>query len=268
MAKAPAKKEVAVEVVDLKRGTAMFCIKGNTPFIFNAMSAKAKRELLMPRGRLSAAERKSHLKHDPLAEFRDSVYTRADKGSSRLVFPASAFKRAIADAALDMPTGVSKAACGRLIWVEGDMVPIWGVPQMLMSVVRSADAAKTPDIRTRAIVPKWATMVSVQYTEPVMTAKAVTTLMGAAGMIIGVGDWRQQKGAGSFGQFSVTHPDDQEWNELMEAGNQDAQDKAMDDPMAYDEETEKLFHWFQDELGRRGRTATKVVDATAQEARV
>ncbi len=44
-----------------------------------------------------------------------------------------------------------------------------------MSVVRSADIGKTPDIRTRAILPAWAARITVTYVTPKLTANAVLT---------------------------------------------------------------------------------------------
>jgi len=55
-------------------GRASFWLKGKTPIIFNAMSAKAKHDLLLPKGRKTAAEKAQTLKHDPEEEYRNSVY--------------------------------------------------------------------------------------------------------------------------------------------------------------------------------------------------
>src|ERR1035437_4233291 len=148
-----------------------FMITGESPLIFNAVSEKARHELLLPRGRLSEPDKKVNLKHDPIGEFRSSVYQRRpeEKGLTRLTFPATAFKKAMADAALDLPGNASKAKIGRLTWVEGTNVDIFGVPEMFMTVVRMADQNRTPDIRTRAILPKWAAVVTIRFAKDLLS---------------------------------------------------------------------------------------------------
>src|SRR6185436_12971031 len=144
-----------------------------SPIILNRMSEKAKHELLMPKGRKTAAEKATSLKHKPVDEFRASAYTLKD--ASRPTFLAilsTAFKGALRTAALDMP-GAKKAQIGRLTYIAGEFVGVYGVPKLFMSIVRSADMNKTPDVRTRAIVPQWACRVSITYVQPLIRAQAV-----------------------------------------------------------------------------------------------
>ena len=65
-----------VQIEKLGVGVASVWVKGMTPLIYNAMSAKVRGELLLPKGKKSAAEKATTLKHDPLAEYRASVYRR------------------------------------------------------------------------------------------------------------------------------------------------------------------------------------------------
>ncbi len=150
-----------IEIPETVIGQIETGIVGLTPFLHNRMSEKARHELLMPRGRKNAAERASTLKHDPVEEFRASMYRLAeDDAPTQAAMMASAFKGAMMTAALDLP-GASKAQIGRLVWVEGHYIPIWGDLKLHMSVTRSADMAKTPDIRTRAITPEWAAIITI-----------------------------------------------------------------------------------------------------------
>src|SRR5690606_32985291 len=104
-----------------------------------------------PKGRKTAAEKASSLKHDPLQEFADSPYIDEDESApTYLQHLSSAFKNALKGAALDLP-GANKSQIGRLTWVNGERVGIYGVPQIFCSVTRSADMNRTPDVRTRAI---------------------------------------------------------------------------------------------------------------------
>lgn len=246
-----------LSIVDLDVGQVELCILGTSPFVFNSMSLKAKGDLIYPRGKLSSADKASRMKHDPMTEYRDSVYAHKDDDrTTRLKFSGVAFKKAMASAALDIP-GLKKAQIGRLVWVENHDVDIFGVPQFYMAVVRMADIGKTPDIRTRAILPTWCTRVSINYVKPIMNHQAIAKLLAAAGRIIGVGDGRQEKGTHSFGQFEIVAENDPRYKAAQKGGGRDAQDRALRDPAYYDLETEKLFTWFKNEVERRGANADK-----------
>jgi hypothetical protein len=68
-----------------------------------------------------------------------------------------------------------------------------GVPKIFSSITRSADINKTPDVRTRAIVPKWACKVDITYVRPVLNHTVISNLFATAGITMGVGDWRPEK---------------------------------------------------------------------------
>lgn len=248
-----------VELLEIQQRSAVFLLVGTSPMIYNAVSEKAKRELLLPAGRKNSAARAQTLKHDPIVEYRNSVYRQpGDDVPTRLVFPASGFKRALAKAALDIP-GATQAAVGRLSWVTGDKVPIYGVPQLHMGVVRSADMNHTPDIRTRAILPRWCCAIRINYVHPQLSERNVVHLLAAAGVLCGIGDFRQEKGAGSYGQFRIADgPEDPELVEIMREGGRAAQDAALAEPEAYDEDTLSLFSWVTEEIARRREDSTKV----------
>lgn len=241
-----------ITVMEVQRGRIEFCVLGQSPYICNSMSAKIKQELLLPRGRMNAAEKAGRLKHNPSEEFRGSMYvSRDDSAPTRILAKSTAFKGALMSAALDMP-GASKAQIGRLVFVDGDYVHLYGVPQLMMAVTRSADMAKTPDVRTRAILPNWAARLSVQFTKPIVREQAVINLLAAAGLTQGVGDWRVQKGSGVYGQFALVSPDDAEFQRIVASGGREAQDAAISEPLYYDSETEELMAWFNTEVKRRG----------------
>lgn len=239
-----------VQILEVEQGRIRFNIVGTSPLICNRMSAKSRGQLLMPSGRKTGAEKAANLKHDPLLEYRNSPYTLRD-GPTLLAVLATAFKGAMRNAALDIP-GAKKAQIGRLVYVEHDYIPISGVPQLLMSVTRSADINKTPDIRTRAILPKWAASIDVRFAKPILREQGIVNLLAAAGMFAGIGDWRPEKGAGNYGQFRLASNDDAEFIEIVKTGGRAAQTAAMNEPACYDTETEELLSWFNSEVQRRG----------------
>jgi hypothetical protein len=243
-----------MEVVSVGHGTMTMCIIGESPLICNSMSLKATKELLLPAGKKTTAQKKTSLKHDPLREFRASMVRRREdeNGPTRVLFPAPAFKGAIMTSALDIPLPVKKSEIGRLSWVHGQKIDIYGVPQMFMAVVRNSDINRTPDIRTRALFPEWAARVTLKFVEPILTAPLVAQLMEFAGSVCGVGDFRQEKGKGNYGQFTICGEDDLRFQSIIRNGGMAAQDAAIADPECHDSETEELWAFYQEEVRNRG----------------
>ena len=246
------KTDVTTEVQIMEIGTQSitFCVLGRTPLIFNSMSAKAMRDLLLPKGKKTTAEKASTLKHDPVSEYRNSMYKMGDGNATRLYIPASAMKKAAMTAALDLP-GAKKTEIGRLLWVEGDKIPVFGEPKLFMTVVRSADMNRTPDVRTRAILPEWAAQFTVTFNTVKLRSAAVSNLFAAAGVTSGVGDFRQEKGAGNFGQFSLVDPGNAKFKALLAGYGAKTQDAAIQKPECWDAESEELLAWYHEEVARR-----------------
>ena len=252
-------KEKGTEVViqAVQTGVLDVHVLGTQPLILNRMSEKAWRELLLPAPPKNRASKAATLKHMPIEEYRASVYRSKHAGDeTALLLPVQCFKNAALTAALDTP-GSSKAQMGRLLWVRERFVPIYGVPQLSMMIVRMANAAKTPDVRTRAILPQWAARFTIEYVRPMLSAGSVMNLLAAGGLIAGVGDFRQEKGKGSFGQFVIVDPDDARYAEVVANGKRDAQLAALEAPECYDEETAELLSWYDEELARRSSSAAE-----------
>jgi len=248
----PRAKETEVQILELERGQIQVAAVGTTPFICNRVSEKAKRELLAPKGRKTSAEKAQNLKHVPLEEYRLSPYTIPDDTAPTLLaFLAAGFKRAMMTAALDIP-GAKKAQIGRLVRVAGERIPLYGLPKLLMSVTRSADMNRTPDIRTRAIVPQWAVLLEVTFAKPMLREKSVLNLLAAAGVVSGVGDWRVEKGSGDYGAFRLASANDPELQQILATGGRTAQQQALNNPVCYDDETESLLSWWNSEMAERG----------------
>ena len=172
---------------------------------------------------------------------------------TRLRFPSAAFRKSMGAAALDLP-GMKKAQVERLVWIDEPSVDIYGIPQLFMSIVRSADMNHTPDVRTRAIVPLWCCHFTMQFVETILKSGQIAHLLGAAGILAGIGDWRQQKGGGNFGQFAVVSEEDAAMRGLMRNAGRKAQDAALADPACYDDESTKMLAWFYEELEQRKLT--------------
>jgi hypothetical protein len=248
----------AIEVEPLRVGSLTVWLKGRTPLICNRMAGKAMRELLFPKGRKTTAEKQQLLKHDPVSEWRNSMTLRmrtltmrtGNDGPTRLLFPAPAVKGAMCTAALETK-GTNKTQIGRLVWVKDYSLDLYGVPKLFMAVVRSADMNRTPDVRTRAMLEEWCLPVTIQYVKPQMSEKAIMQLLSNGGIIVGIGDFRQEKGKGNFGQFEVVTEAD--CKSIIASGGRKQQDAAIKNPACVDEESEELLGWFQAEVENRGK---------------
>jgi hypothetical protein len=114
-----------------------------------------------------------------------------------------------------------------------------------------AGISRTPDIRTRARIERWAARVKVSWIEPMLSATKVTQLAFSAGIVCGIGDWRIEKG-GPHGGFRIAEPDDPELLDIIAGGGYLAQEEALKNPECSNAETEELLGWYLDELARRG----------------
>lgn len=230
----------------LKQGRVTLRIIGSTPLYFNAMSVKAKRSLLLGGSKKTAAQKKE-LKHDPESEYQASMYRNQD-GPTLLAFPAPGVKNSMATAAL-VTDGIKKTDVQRLVFLPQERVSVWGVPFLKMDVVRSADMNKTPDVRTRAFLPRWCAEVDFAFVTPQLSIHSVASLLSNAGVVCGLGDFRQEKGKGSYGTFRLVSSDDDEklWEELTKNEARAAQQKAFDNPVGYDDDTRELWAMLRQE---------------------
>lgn len=256
----------ALDIARIETTTLSFAILGKRPIILNRLSEKTRHELLAPTGRKTSAQKQSSLKHDPFQEFRASPYTLPDATApTYLAVLSSAFKAAMSTAAVDLP-GAKKAQIGRLVWVEDDKAPLYGLPTLSMTPVRSADMNHTPDIRTRVMVREWACAVSVTFVESLIKSQAIVNLLVAVGLTVGIGDWRPEKGKGTYGQFGVTNFADPAYKAIVATGGREAQQAAMQLPQPADEESEELLQWWLDYTRERGFPLGNTDDESEEEA--
>jgi len=238
-----------IVVVDIETGTVQVNVKGDSPLVLNRLSEKTRQELLNPSPKMTNNERATTLKHDPLFEYQSSA-TQLPDGDTLLALPATAFKGSLMTAALDIP-GIKKTQIGRLTYVVEEYVPVFGIPKLFMTPVRMCDMNRTPDIRTRCIIPHWTARFHITFVKPFLTIETLFRLLGAAGTYVGVGDGRPEKGKLSFGRYSTTVPDNQDYQYIQASGSREIQVEAMKNPEFYNSESEELFNWFLEDLNNR-----------------
>jgi len=241
-----------IEIPPLTREMATIRIVGTTPMFQHRMAEKAKMTLLVGGRRKTAAER-ANIKHKPYEEFRNAL-ERAPHGSPTAIgLRAVAVKGAMCSAAVET-AGTSKSSTQRLLYLPAELVPLYGVPQIRLDIVRNSDMKKTPDVRSRPFFPRWGAELELAYVRPQLTLTSVITLLANAGMMIGIGDFRQEKGRGAFGCFRVlgdSAEDNTEWEQLVAEGSHEAQTLAIKDPQPANEETAELLGLFAAEARKR-----------------
>lgn len=250
-----ATKETAepIVVTEIQMTEMRFNLVGITPLMPHSASAHAKGQLLYPAPKKNATEKATSMKHEPHNEYREAAYQYSDieVGETRLYQPASAIKAAIRDVAIDM-IGTKKAQIGRLTTIVGEKLPAYGVPQLKTMLVRSSDPKKTPDIRTLPCLKRWAVPnVVVSFVGSLIKRESVANLVSNAGIIIGIGDGRPQKGYFDFGKWRLAEDDDEELLDIMATGAREAQEQALAEPEYYDLESERLIEWFLAERKKR-----------------
>lgn len=236
-------KTVSVQPLRVER---LECyIAGVSGLYCHRMTAKASRDLLVG-GRKKTAADKKQIKHHPRAEFEASMFLTGRPPTPYVEFPAGAIKRALRTAAIESE-GITGASVDRLLWVEDERIPIHGMPLLRMDVVRSADVGRTPDVRTRAYFPAWASKFTISYTG--MTISDITTLLQNAGHIVGIGDFRQEKGRGAYGRWAVVSEAEFKGMTVKHAAQKAAVEAAMPDTGHGD--TATLLTHYDDEVAKR-----------------
>lgn len=252
MAKTPKTTETSANVTipALTQHSVKLRIVGTTPLFMNRMAEKARQTLFLGGGKKTTAE-KANLKHDPYAEFRAAAH-RMNDGSAFFGFPVVGLKAAMAEAAIET-AGVKKSSIQRLLFLPGEMVPIYGIPKLRLDVVRSADIARTPDIRSRPYFERWGAEVEIRFVAPQLTRVDVATLLSNAGAIIGIGDYRQAKGKGNYGLFRVLDAvsPDPEWDDLTQNAGRAVQEEAFNNPSFANAETAELMAIYDTAAARR-----------------
>jgi hypothetical protein len=258
-------REEDIVVSEIRMTEMRFNLVGVTPLVPHSMSAHAKGQLLYPPPKKNAAERASTMKHNPYEEYRAAAYRFTNdeinryplnspqiaSRAARLYMPAGSIHSALKDVAIDM-IGAKKAQVGRLTSVPGLKLPLFGVPMLFSTPVRSSDQKRTPDIRILPILPQWAIPgIVIRFVGSLIKEASIANLLGNAGIIIGIGDGRQQKGYFDYGSWRLAADDDKELRQIIAQGGVKAQDAALDDPAYYDLETRQLMEWFEEEKKRR-----------------
>ncbi len=192
--------DTQVNISRIEAETLKVPIIGTAPLLVHKFSEKAKRQMLdTMQGRKTPRQAK-----DPDAEYQAAFYRTRDGYG----FPAVAFKAATVSAARFYGKDVSMTSLRQFLFFKGKisdadpqpLVEIIGEPKMREDVVTVG--MKGTDLRYRPEFTDWSTTLEVTYVKSMLTRESVLSLIDAAGLGVGVGEWRPEK-RGDFGTFQL-----------------------------------------------------------------
>lgn len=213
-------KEVSIPQLQIE--TIHVTLKGKSPLIVHAWSAKAVKMMLDKQMGIASSGRE---KKDPLKDFRESLYYLPD--NQGLGLPSPAFKASIVSGANDVEmkmtevkrcvhvsfytTKIIAPSLDRSLYTEWDTKyekeiqkeHNWGC-SMRQDLVRLESGVA--DIRFRGCFPIWEAVLQVEFNKKVLTAAQVVNLFQSAGFGCGVGEWRPSAPecrSGEYGRFEV-----------------------------------------------------------------
>jgi hypothetical protein len=188
-------------------------VVGDTSLILHRWSQKAVRMILDKQTKKAGTGRETR---NPEQEFVDTLYwikgelenltpesfEKAVKNGARFGFPSTGFKQAALSGGYRSGMTKDKVSIMGAFHIDGDLVPITGIPVMRTDMVRLSGMGNPADIRFRAEFKEWAAAIPVKYNEAIISAEQIVNLFNVAGFAVGIGEWRVEKN-GSHGMFHV-----------------------------------------------------------------
>lgn len=195
-------KEVKLPALEIRRLEVR--VRGVTPLIVNAFSAKAKQQMADKQQKKAKLAKEAK---DPVELFNAARYVIDGKDAvSAITIKKSVMTAAVFGDEMKTRVGMSLFVRGNL--ANGDYVEILGPkPRMREDVVRVGTMTKTADLRYRPEYTNWKLKFVVEFNNRVLTAEQVLNLVSIAGFSCGICEWRPQKGGGDYGRFELDMKD-------------------------------------------------------------
>lgn len=188
-----------VELKPVNRVKMSFWIRGTSPLITHAWSAKAEE---MIRLKQAGKKTKAREARDPQQEAMDAAYIH--KSSGKFGVPGLGLKGAIVSAA-HKDIGIEKTLVRKALFLVTDdpdkVLPLEvGEPTIREDHVRVGMG--TADLRYRPCWENWRLYVEFEVDNDLLTQEDVINLVNRAGFGIGLCEWRPEKN-GEYGRFEV-----------------------------------------------------------------
>lgn len=191
-----------IEISRLGAATLHVPIRGTAPLLMHKFSEKAKRQMLdAQQGR-----RSPKVNRDPEADFIAATYHLDDGGYG---FPTIGFKAATVSAARFFGKDVTMVGLRQSMFFRGEHSKAEGQqltriegpdPIMREDVVRLGQSGT--DLRYRPQFNDWTAILIIVYVKSMLSPGSILSLVDAAGLGVGVGEWRPEK-KGDYGTFEV-----------------------------------------------------------------
>lgn len=173
-------------------------IIGTAPLIVHRFSEKAKRQMLDNMQGI----KNQKVKKDPEAEYQGAFY-RFEKNGTRFGIPVISFKAATVEATRLYDKSVTKVGMRQFLFFSGEI----GADGQMLAEIEAINPERDPhmredvvrvgqggtDLRYRPEWLEWRTTLQVTYIVSSIARGSVLSLIDAAGLSVGVGEWRPEK---------------------------------------------------------------------------
>lgn len=197
----PAKK---IDIPPVNREILDLYLAGDSPIIVHRFAEKQKKQIADKQQKGVKGRKEDR---DPEAEFQAARHLRPDGTDG---FPASGLRLGSVEA-VTWCQGITKKLVNGSLFVTdddgGNLMRIYceDGPVCVTDTVRIGSYSnKVADLRYRPYYYNWFMKVKVIYDPSALSAEQVVNLINRAGMSIGLGDWRPQKG-GVNGMYHVAN---------------------------------------------------------------
>lgn len=172
-------------------------VQGTAALIYHKWSEKAIRMIEDKQQKKAKPAKEAR---NPEQEYKDSFYY---DSKGKIAIPIDWFKQAMVNACRLLPD-IKMTLIRSAIFMHGDedgLIPVkYKVKEMRTDMVKIGQG--TSDIRYRGQLKGWEAELLISYNAGILSAEMVLNLLATAGMAIGVGEWRQERG-GNYGAFSI-----------------------------------------------------------------
>jgi hypothetical protein len=194
-----AKQEVAVSIQALKIAKTEVKIAGDL-LIIHKFSEKSRKEML---GKQMGAAKKIRENRVPDEEVEQALY----RCNGKPAFPADGFKKAIVNACR-YASGLPMTRARGMFFVRGvyaseegrELIPIEGKLEKREDIGRLENGVACVIFRPQ--LRDWTAVLPIEYNADLLSLEQLINLINIAGAMVGVGDWRPERG-GTFGRFRV-----------------------------------------------------------------
>ncbi len=201
-------KTITIDVPEIKRAEIIVDIEGITPLISNRLSEEAMTEMRNKMLGIPKTKKKAPI------SIEESCWSKVywiDKEKEIHGFPASAFKRSMVNVTVHYVKAISKVLYNSA-WFQGQhLIGVDDLCELKFSrvwcredviSVNSTSQNKAKGLAHRPCYEDWECSFKVGFIQDIIDPNHLIKLIDAAGSMVGVGNWRMERG-GHYGQYRV-----------------------------------------------------------------